>query len=266
MGTQAYIMAIMFGMGFQYGKRKISSLTNKEFNNITPELLFKQNLYEMKKMIPSIQESLGIMGPLTRTVLDEFKKMAIEIAKFAVDETTGAVKSDIQRIMSPELIFGTSAKGKKMQKDFADWLKSVGNLDASAEMETAMSEAVATETGAPPIPAFTGGGFQSTPSPKLKTSALYRAQVAFAKSPPKTTILQKHNIKNMSADRIAIQNLTATVKYDAGKIKKYKIIYKTTKNAVYNKQVILWQKKLKFHHNQLTILINNFRKKYGKSP
>ncbi len=36
MGAQSLVLGKAFGEGFQYGKRKISAMTNEEFNKLTP--------------------------------------------------------------------------------------------------------------------------------------------------------------------------------------------------------------------------------------
>ncbi len=35
MGAQSLVIGKMFGVGFQYGKRKISAMSNEEFNKLT---------------------------------------------------------------------------------------------------------------------------------------------------------------------------------------------------------------------------------------
>ncbi len=41
MPIQSYLMMYFAGSGWQYGKRKISAMSNEEFNKLTPEQLLQ---------------------------------------------------------------------------------------------------------------------------------------------------------------------------------------------------------------------------------
>ncbi len=92
MGIQSAVMARQFGMGFQYGKRKISSMSNEEFNKLTPQQMQIDFAREIKDMIPTFGESLKDMRPFQRmiwvemlAVMKEAIELGIDVAKAGVD-------------------------------------------------------------------------------------------------------------------------------------------------------------------------------------
>ncbi len=70
MFMQSAAMALGFGSFFQYGKRKISSMSNEEFNALTPEALTAQLLSNVNNMIPSVQQSFKQMEQMNVLILD----------------------------------------------------------------------------------------------------------------------------------------------------------------------------------------------------
>ncbi len=70
MFMQSAAMALGFGSFFQYGKRKISSMSNEEFNALTPEALTAQLLSNVNNMIPSVQSSFKQMEQMNVLILD----------------------------------------------------------------------------------------------------------------------------------------------------------------------------------------------------
>ncbi len=92
MGIQSSVMARQFGMNFQYGKRKISSMSNEEFNKLTPAQMQADFARETKDMIPTFGESLKDMRPFQRmiwvemlAVMKEAIELGIDVAKAGVD-------------------------------------------------------------------------------------------------------------------------------------------------------------------------------------
>jgi len=75
MGIQSAVMAKQFGENFQYGKRRISAMSNEEFNKLTPEKLQNNANAELKSMIPSMQEAVIEMRTFQTFLISEFIKM-----------------------------------------------------------------------------------------------------------------------------------------------------------------------------------------------
>ncbi len=71
MGMQSLVIGKQFGEGFQYGKRKISAMTNEEFNKLTPAMIAKESAKELREMIPSMQDSLMDMRAFQSFIVKE---------------------------------------------------------------------------------------------------------------------------------------------------------------------------------------------------
>ncbi len=86
MGAQSAVMMKMAGENWQYGKRRISAMTNEDFNKLTPLKLYQIETAELRAIIPSIESSLQSMTPLTATIVTEmintFKVGAEAAAKY----------------------------------------------------------------------------------------------------------------------------------------------------------------------------------------
>ncbi len=75
MGIQSSVMAKQFGENFQYGKRRISAMSNEEFNKLTPQKLQENANAELKAMIPSMEASIKEMSAFQTFLIGEFIKM-----------------------------------------------------------------------------------------------------------------------------------------------------------------------------------------------
>lgn len=73
MYLQSAFMAKGFGEFFQYGKRKISAMSNEEFNALSADELLRDNFRIMKTAIPSMNQAMGDMNPLVDKILNEMK-------------------------------------------------------------------------------------------------------------------------------------------------------------------------------------------------
>ncbi len=75
MGIQSAVMAKQFGENFQYGKRRISAMSNEEFNKLTPTKLMQRANEELKDMIPSMESSIVEMRTFQTFLIGEFIRM-----------------------------------------------------------------------------------------------------------------------------------------------------------------------------------------------
>jgi len=71
MGIQSAVMAKQFGENFQYGKRRISAMSNDEFNKLTPKMIQDNANAELKAMIPSMQASITDMRQFQEFMIKE---------------------------------------------------------------------------------------------------------------------------------------------------------------------------------------------------
>ncbi len=72
MAGQSLAMGEAFGKGFQYGKRKISSMSNEEFNKLDFRELSESLATDYRTMIPSLTQSIKASDQLQKAVFEAF--------------------------------------------------------------------------------------------------------------------------------------------------------------------------------------------------
>ncbi len=85
MAGQSLAMGEAFGKGFQYGKRKISSMSNEEFNALDFKGLSESIATDYKVMIPSITKSIEASDELQRAVFAALGDVIKDIPKTILD-------------------------------------------------------------------------------------------------------------------------------------------------------------------------------------
>ncbi len=90
MPIQSYLMMYFAGSGWQYGKRKISAMTNEQFNKLTPEELLKQHSIELKNMLPTLDKTLDDVTPLIKTLVEQYGDFVREAIK-AIPDAIGNI-------------------------------------------------------------------------------------------------------------------------------------------------------------------------------
>ncbi len=99
MGIQSAVMAEQFGTMFQYGKRRISAMSNEEFNKMTPEMLQARITTQIQGMIPEMEKQIQAMRPMVVIIMKEFAeyvRLATEaIAKGGEEYLTHAAHGHI---------------------------------------------------------------------------------------------------------------------------------------------------------------------------
>ncbi len=100
MAAQSFAMGEAFGKGFQYGKRRISAMTNEEFNKMSAKDHFVETTADIKSMVPEmkasmssfaflqqdiIKELLGYIKQTAGTIIDDIQDTGTEAAQKAVD-------------------------------------------------------------------------------------------------------------------------------------------------------------------------------------
>ncbi len=134
MGAQSFIMMYQAGEGWQYGKRKISAMSNDDFNRLTPERLLQNQAATLRNSLETIKKSMNDMTPMIRTIIQQygdFLKEIIDVAPATALNVTGG-QSPTQIIQnfqtSPDHHGETilSETGQERQL-LADFLKFLGN-------------------------------------------------------------------------------------------------------------------------------------------
>ncbi len=111
MGAQSLVIGKMFGEGFQYGKRKISAMSNEEFNKLTFQDMMSNARTEMQASIPTMQAALADMQPMVQTVVHEFidyiklvkNQAEIEIQEAVITPAGGAGTALAGPLLGPQL-------------------------------------------------------------------------------------------------------------------------------------------------------------------
>ncbi len=86
MMSQSWIMMYAAGGAWQYGKRRISAMSNEEFNKLLPIDLLKEHTEMLRSAIPTISKSIQDMTPLINTLMTQFGTFVNEAIK-AIPQT-----------------------------------------------------------------------------------------------------------------------------------------------------------------------------------
>ncbi len=86
MMSQSWIMMYAAGGAWQYGKRRISAMSNEEFNKLLPIDLLKEHTVMLRSAIPTIKQSILDMTPLIDTLMTQFGTFINEAIK-AIPQT-----------------------------------------------------------------------------------------------------------------------------------------------------------------------------------
>jgi len=97
MGVQSAVMAKQFGENFQYGKRRISAMSNEEFNRLTPKILMENANVELKAMIPAMEASVTEMRTFQTFLIREFIAMIKEAIGAGIGELVGGIGSETDK-------------------------------------------------------------------------------------------------------------------------------------------------------------------------
>ncbi len=74
MAYQSLVMGDAFGRAFQFGKRKISAMSNEEFNKLDVVTMFESISNEYIRMIPTVEKSMQASLELQVTIVKELLK------------------------------------------------------------------------------------------------------------------------------------------------------------------------------------------------
>ncbi len=97
MFLQSAAMAEAFGFNYQYGKRKISSMTNEEFNALTPTAMNQKIIADTRSLIPSVQQSMvdfrGLQEFIIQEILQYTRTISKEVTDFGSDTVANFIKA-----------------------------------------------------------------------------------------------------------------------------------------------------------------------------
>ncbi len=94
MAGQSFAMGEAFGKGFQYGKRRISAMTNEQFNSMSAKDHFEETTADISEMIPSMKSQMNnfstLQTDIIKTLIEQLKNAGITIGE-AVASGAGEV-------------------------------------------------------------------------------------------------------------------------------------------------------------------------------
>ncbi len=94
MAAQSFAMGHAFGTSFQYGKRKISSMTNEEFNALSATDLHGELQADIRAMIPNMNQSFKTMEQFQLDIIGSMvETLRLAATQFFEFLTTGKLPS-----------------------------------------------------------------------------------------------------------------------------------------------------------------------------
>ncbi len=97
MGIQSMVMAKQFGENFQYGKRRISAMSNDDFNKLTPAKLLSNANDELKSQIPLMKQSMEDMRQFQTFIVKEFLLTIRSIIDAGLGKLIGLTPTEINQ-------------------------------------------------------------------------------------------------------------------------------------------------------------------------
>ncbi len=97
MGIQSMVMAKQFGENFQYGKRRISAMSNDDFNKLTPAKLLSNANDELRSQIPLMKQSMEDMREFQTFIVKEFLLTIRSIIDAGLGKLIGLTPTEINQ-------------------------------------------------------------------------------------------------------------------------------------------------------------------------
>ncbi len=185
MFMQSAAMALGFGSFFQYGKRKLSAMSNKEFNALTPEALAAQLMSNVNNMIPTVEQSFKQMEHMNVLILEAMAKYFDQATSFLFKWLKGGAAQASENFSQEFQDIGTGIT------NFFD-----PNFNVQDEKNLGSQASFATGPVSQPI---TGGPSQFTYPSNAGTFAgrtLRRAEAVFASMKRSDLTILWQNTKN----------------------------------------------------------------------
>ena len=115
MAAQSMVMGDAFGRAFQYGKRKISAMTNEEFNEYTRLDMAEEIFTDYEKIIPSLENSIRASTNLQKMIVNELLKLPANLASGVIEEIDENINKAVEpetAVSQPEIIAHTVSQTK----------------------------------------------------------------------------------------------------------------------------------------------------------
>jgi len=122
MGAQSFIMMFQAGEGWQYGKRRISAMSNEDFNKLTPLKLLQNQAANLRSSLSTIEKSMNDMTPMIETIIRQYGDFLKEVIRVTPSVTLGVTGGQTPQQIVQQTV--PSATGSERQA-LADFLKNL---------------------------------------------------------------------------------------------------------------------------------------------
>ncbi len=184
MGAQSFIMMFQAGEGWQYGKRRISAMSNEDFNKLTPLRLLQNQAANLRSSISTIEKSMNDMTPMIRTIILQYgdflkeiisvtpavaKDVSASLVKETVKQTTGQSITLAQASAIVSGLLGPLANLGQFGQEAAAQVPSGGPLTTSIEQFDKKTAKLVLPPKGTNVRGFLGG-----PAPKISVAQQFR--------------------------------------------------------------------------------------------
>ncbi len=101
MPIQSFIMMYEAGQGWQFGKRKISEMSNEQIKALTPIKLMEMNNQVRRDAIPIIERAMNEIAPITRHMVTNFADIVKEFIRGVGDVGSNIFQQSFQGANNP---------------------------------------------------------------------------------------------------------------------------------------------------------------------
>jgi len=144
LASQGFAIMYYGGAGWQFGKRKVSGMSNEEVNAMSPhDFMLKLN-GELKTMVPTMQQGMADMTPLIKTTVVQFGEYIREAIKAFPQAVAAAVGSSGEFSNIPttdSLSGGTGGTLPPQMASFLHYFKTLSdNTKANVDPQTLFNQ------------------------------------------------------------------------------------------------------------------------------
>ncbi len=147
MGAQSFVMMFQAGEGWQYGKRRISAMSNEDFNKLTPERLLQNQAATLRSSLSTIEKSMNDMTPMIETIIRQYGDFLKEIIavtpSVAADVTATVVKQAVKQTTGQDI---SLAVAEGIASGLAGPLLNLGQFLQQAEAQVPSGGSLTTDS------------------------------------------------------------------------------------------------------------------------
>ncbi len=256
MAGQSFAMGEAFGKGFQFGKRKISSMTNEDFNKLSGPQAFAETTADIIKMIPTMSNAMEKFHTLQTDIIlkmiDYIAKLPSEVLP-TLAEAPGLIVPQEWKVNYPEAYDATI---KWLKENIPKLIPSLPSASASV----------------PPLdhrPTTTRTGDILDARLSSETLAIANKQAADARARQKTLAEAKLKTEQkLLSSQVARTGVVSSTKRQAGQSQKQErinLINSINKNTnLARTENISWKRtallnQVRTAQAQLTILLQRYK-------